>query len=225
VSYKNTSNLGNIPLATDLQRFDAPHRPPAWKIAYGEIQRPVIHSPDLAAPETEIEQQGMAIAGAWLADRGESNIEGTIWSPNWSRTGDHRMELNGTRRHAWPQFQIQISTWTDRPSPINAGTRRNSLVSKTANGTGINPAVRLKGHSARLPSGLLISPPSRQGFRPSPAAISSSLLLIPGLRGRGSRGAEPSTFCAPFAWLERNTTAPIIVSGVPPTSPRSPGKR
>jgi hypothetical protein len=130
------------------------------------------------------------------------------------------MELNGTRRHAWPQFQIQINTWTARPSPINAGTRRNSLVSKTANGTGINPAVRLKGHSARLPSGLLISPPSRQGFRPSPAAISSSLLLIPGFRGRGSRGAEPSTFCAPFAWLERNTTARIIVSGVPPTSPR-----
>ena len=132
-----------------------------------------------------------------------ANIERTFWSPKWSRTRDHLMELNGTRRHAWPQFQIQINTWTDRPSPINAGTRRNSLVSKTANGTGINPAVRLKGHSARLPSGLLISPPSRQGFRPSPAAISSSLLLIPGLRGRGSRGAEPSTFCAPFAWLER----------------------
>jgi hypothetical protein len=151
-----------------------------------------------------------------------ANIERTFWSPKWSRTRDHRMELNGTRRHAWPQFQIQINTWTDRPSPINAGTRRNSLVSKTANGTGINPAVRLKGHSARLPSGLLISPPSRQGFRPSPAAISSSLLLIPGLRGRGSRGAEPSTFCAPFAWLERNTTARIIVSGVPPNVPSNP---
>ena len=29
------------------------------------------------------------------------------------------MELKGTRRHAWPQFRIQINTWTDRPSPIN----------------------------------------------------------------------------------------------------------
>ena len=59
--------------------------------------------------------------------------------------------------------------------------------------------------------------------RPYPAAISSSLLLIPGLRGRGSRGAEPSTFCAPFAWLVRNTTARIIVSGVPPNTPNTPG--
>jgi hypothetical protein len=133
------------------------------------------------------------------------------------------MELNGTRRHAWPQFQIQINTWTDRPSPINAGTRRNSLVSKTANGTGINPAVRLKGHSARLPSGLLISPPSRQGFRPSPAAISSSLLLIPGLRGRGSRGAEPSTFCAPFAWLERKPHSAYNRERRSPNVPSSPG--
>jgi hypothetical protein len=28
-----------------------------------------------------------------------------------------------------------------------------------------------------------------------------------------------------FAWLERNTAALIIVSGVPPTPPRSPGGR
>jgi hypothetical protein len=58
-----------------------------------------------------------------------------------------------------------------------------------------------------------ISSPSRQGFRPYPAAISSSLLLIPGVPGRGSRGAEPSTFCAPFAWLERNQCFPLSGEG------------
>ena len=53
-----------------------------------------------------------------------ANAQRTKWSPKWSRTVDHRMELNGMRRHAWPQFQIQINTWTDRPLPINGGTRR-----------------------------------------------------------------------------------------------------
>jgi len=45
-----------------------------------------------------------------------------------------------------------------------------------------------------------------KNFRPSPAAISLSLLLIPGVGRKGKRGAEPSPFCAPLL---------IIVSGVP----------
>jgi hypothetical protein len=37
-----------------------------------------------------------------------------------------------------------------------------SLLFQTANGTGINPAVRLKGHSAKLPSGLLANQSAHQ---------------------------------------------------------------
>jgi hypothetical protein len=49
-------------------------------------------------------------------------------------------------------------------------------------------------------------------------------LLLPGVgtlgKGRKGRSTRPS---APlFAWLERNTTALIIVSGVPPNAPRIP---
>ena len=36
----------------------------------------------------------------------------------------------------------------------------------------------------------------------------------------GEKGAQEG--CAPFAWLERNTAALIIVSGVPPDYPLSP---
>jgi len=76
---------------------------------------------------------------------------------------------------------------------------------------------------ARAVARLLCAP------RPSQAAISSSLLLIFSFRvwghlGRGERGAEPSLH--PFAWLERNTIALIIVSGVPPNvPPRRPRER
>jgi hypothetical protein len=46
-----------------------------------------------------------------------------------------------------------------------------------------------------------------------------ALLILAGVRGgSGKGGAELSPFCAPFAWLEQNTTALIIVSGVPPTA-------
>src|SRR5262249_43999538 len=66
------------------------------------------------------------------------------------------------------------------------------------------------------------SAPSREALvrnGPSPAAIPSSLLLIFSFRvwgrlGRGE-GRRKSYRCAPVARLERNTTALIIVSGVP----------
>src|SRR6516165_5585248 len=52
------------------------------------------------------------------------------------------------------------------------------------------------------PSGTIQRRRSRHSSRPSPAAISSSLLLIPGGRGGSGKGAQ--SFCAPLLWVEHD---------------------
>jgi len=56
-----------------------------------------------------------------------------------------------------------------------------SLLFQTANGTGINPAVRLKGHSAKLPGGLWLAGVSPEALRHGPFAPLCAPFAFPGV--------------------------------------------
>src|SRR5262245_56256449 len=54
--------------------------------------------------------------GAWrtLAPKGIVNATRTKWSPNWSRTRDHRSASDNTKRTGAVDFAIQINTCRDK---------------------------------------------------------------------------------------------------------------
>ena len=53
-----------------------------------------------------------------------ANVKRTFWSPKWSRTRDHGPVLNGTDRHVWPIFAIQINTCQDRTKRVETATNK-----------------------------------------------------------------------------------------------------
>jgi hypothetical protein len=75
-----------------------------------------------------------------------------------------------------------------------------------ANGTGTAPAVRLKGHAAKLPGGLLLSSPCLvQGPLTTPACRSSTCRIYP--VPQGDRGAQVSRWKGNYLRIPRRWRA------------------